>query len=233
MDWILLSLTVGLIAAIFWVIGDIALVGFTPDKDRHANYLRDARVTKKEFVIYMLDGSLPRLRFGALIVVVTVPFMLVGLYSLFMLAAPSPWRLLVILFLFIGFATAPPAHIAFYYFGSLSHLLYDNYRAHNRYNRQGEILFNEYVHITNITWGFAMGFVALGWIGYTILIFSSQTTFPPLFGLLTPLFMSPLGVLLTMKGHLGSPYLNGAGINIGTTVFYLAALLYYVTPLHI
>lgn len=228
MDWILLSLIAALISAVAWVSGDIALVGFTPDEKRHADYLRDAHINKKEFAIYMLDGSMPRLRFGALIADFTVPLMLAGLYFLFMFAAPSPWRLLVILLLFIGFATSAPAHIAFYYFGSLSHLLYDNYRTNSRHNRQGEALFNEYVRVTNITWGFAMGFTALGWIGYTILIFSGQTAFPPLFGLMTPLFMSPLACLLTMQGHLGSPYLNGAGMNLGATVFYLAALIFYL-----
>ncbi|MGI6170034.1 MAG: DUF6796 family protein [Christensenellales bacterium] len=229
MNWVLASLISGLISGICWLIGDICLVGFDIDEGKYAEFLQKTGIKNRRMAVLMLSGSVRRLRFGALIANFSIPLMLFSAFSLYALAKPSPWATSATILLAVGFSLSPVAHVAYYYVGTLCKNLHENqHRAAFAQDPEGALV-NEYVFFLNITWSAAIGITALGWIVYTILILLGRTAFPPLFFLLTPLFISPLALLLTSKFKIGKPYLNGAGFNVGLTVFFTAALICYLS----
>ena len=228
MDWTLLSLICGLISGICWLIGDILLVGFDAQEEKYKNFLEHTIINNKEMAVLMLDGSIRRLRLGALAAHFSIPFMIFSVYSLYSQAFSSLWGITAAALLGIAFSISPVAHVAFYYVGTLCKSLFDEHNEGKQKNLSGEKLVNEYLLFLNITWVAAVGLTFLGWGIYTILILFGKTTFPNWFFLLTPLIMSPVAGILTSKLKIGRPYLNGAGLNIGLTIFFLAALLYYV-----
>jgi hypothetical protein len=228
MDWILVSLIAGLISAICWLIGDIFLVGFDIEKEKYNEFLQNTSIKNKNTTILMLSGSVPRLRFGALIANFSIPLMVTSVFALYKMASPSLWTAAAVTLLGIGFSISPVAHVAFYYVGTLCKGLYEDYREGRPMSKSCEELVNEYVRFMDITWWAAIGITALGWILYTSLILLGKTSFSPLLGLLTPLIVSPMAGLLSAKFKLGRPYLNGAGFNVGLTAFFLSALIWYV-----
>lgn len=228
MDWVLVSLVSGLISGICWLIGDIFLVGFDAEPEKYKSFLQNTKIKDKDMAVLMLSGSVPRLRFGALIANFSIPFMLFSIFSLYTLATPSIWVTISAVLLGIAFSISPVAHVAFYYVGTLCKSLFEDHQSGKAQNSFGENLVNEYRLFMNITWGAAVGITFLGWIVYTILIFSGQTTFPRFFGLLTPLVLSPVAGVLTSVLKIGRPYLNGAGLNIGLSIFFASALICYL-----
>lgn len=228
MDWILAFLIAGLISAICWLIGDIFLVGFDIDEAKYQDFLKNTSIKNKKMAVLMLSGSVPRLRFGALIANFSIPFMLASVFALYNLTNPSPWATAAVTILGIGFSISPVAHVAFYYVGTLCKSLYKNYRQEEPISKSCAELVNEYLYFLNITWRAAIGITFTGWVLYTALILLGKTSFPLLFGLLTPLTVSPVSGLLSAKFKIGRPYLNGAGFNVGLTTFFLAALIWYL-----
>lgn len=225
---ILLSLISGLISGICWLIGDILLVGFDIEEEKYQDFLRDTKIKNKKMAILMLSGSVLRLRVGALIANFSIPFMLFSLVSLHSFAKPSCWTTVAVVLLGIGFSLSPVAHVAYYYIGVLCKNLFENHQPGERPNNSWEALVNEYVFFLDITWFAAVGITAAGWIVYTILILLGNTALPKLFFLFTPFVVSPFALLLTAKLKIGKPYLNGAGFNVGLTVFFMAVLIYYL-----
>lgn len=154
--------------------------------------------------------------------------MLISIFSLYSLAEPSLWVTTSIVLLGVVFSLSPVAHVAFYYVGTLCKSLLEEHCQGKPVSGQGEALVNEYVKFLDITWSAAIGITALGWIIYTALILLGKTDFPPLFGLLTPLVISPVAGMLNSKLKIGRPYLNGAAFNVGLTTFFLATLIFYL-----
>jgi hypothetical protein len=110
------------------MLGDIFLVGFDIDLEKYKDFLRDTKIKNHNLAVLMLSGSVPRLRFGALIANFSIPFMLCSVYSLYTLAAPSVWAVPAVALIGIGFALSPVAHVAYYYVGTLCKSLFDEYR---------------------------------------------------------------------------------------------------------
>lgn len=227
-DLVLISLISGLMSALCWSIGDIFLVGYDGKEEDYKDFLQNTKIKDKKMAVLMLNGSTKNLKFGALIANFSIPFMLISIYSLYGLAKLSLWVFISMICFIIAFSLSPVAHCAFYYVGTLCKSLLKQYNDDKIKNPSGELLVNEYHFFLNITWIIAVGMTFLAWLIYAILIFFGETIFPPLFGLLTPLFMSPLAGILTIKFKIGSPYLNGAGLNIGLSIFFIATLIYYV-----
>ena len=169
----------------------------------------------------MLSASKKRLRWGALLANFSIPLMLAGLYSLFMLAHLSMWNGLAILFLGIGFVLSPVAHVAFYYMGIISKAAYEQSEGKSCSVSNAKLI-NEVVLFLDITWG---------WLVYSFLIFTNQTILPSYLGILTPLFGSLWVILLVEKLKIGRPYLNGAAFNVALTIFFILVLWYYLYPL--
>lgn len=224
MDWLLVSLIAGLASALCWLIGDILLLGFTAD-DEHRRFFKQTKVRDEQLAVAMLNGSPRRLRWGALIANFSIPLMLFSLLGLYLLAEPSLWMWLALVLLGIGFSFSPVAHVAFYYVGILCKNIYTNTKKGQSISRTDEALINEYTGFLHLTWRAAIIVTGLGWLVYSLLILSSQTALPPYFALLTPLVISPLFGLLNAKFKLGSPYLNGAPLNVGLVIFFAAALI--------
>ena len=228
MDWVLISLISGLISGICWLIGDVFLVGFDIEEEKYQGFLQNTKIKNKRMAVLMLTGSVSRLRFGALIANFSIPFMLFSITALYSLAEPSLWATIAAVLLGIGFSISPVAHIAYYYVGTLCKTLHADYQEGKPRNDSGEKLVNEYLFFLDITWLAAIGITALGWVLYTVLILLGKTSFPMLYFLLTPLIISPLALLVTSKFKLGRPYLNGAGFNVGLTIFFMAGIIYYL-----
>jgi hypothetical protein len=227
-DWVLISLIAGLISGICWLMGDILLVGFDIEEEKHQEFLRHTKIKNKKLAVLMLSGSTRRLRFGALIAHFSIPSMLFSVFSLYSLAKPSPWATVAAVLLGVGFSLSPVAHVAYYYVGTLCKNLFKDYRQEKPASDWGGSLADEYVFFLNITWIAAVGITALGWAVYTVLILLGQTVLPSVFFLFTPLILSPAALLLTSKLKIGRPYLNGAGFNVALTLFFLAAIIYYL-----
>ena len=173
----------------------------------------------------MLSGSVGRLRLGALVANFSIPLMLVSLYALFGLTNKGLWAYLSIALLGIGFALSPVAHVAFYYVGIISKKAYKRSGGQVCSDEDSELI-NEAVLFLDITWRTAIALTGLGWLIYSLLIVTGQTILPAYLGLLTPLPLSLLTILLVEKLRIGRPYLNGAGLNIGFSLFYLLLLLH-------
>lgn len=173
----------------------------------------------------MLSGSVGRLRLGALVANFSIPLMLVSLYALFGLTNKGLWSYLSITLLGIGFSLSPVAHVAFYYVGLISKKAYKR-SGGQVCSDEDSGLINEAVLFLDITWRTAIALTGLGWLVYSLLIVAGQTILPAYLGLLTPLPLSLLTILLVEKLRIGRPYLNGAGLNIGFSLFYLLLLLH-------
>lgn len=222
---IFLSLWAGLLSGLCWLLGDILLVGFEVEEERYGSFVEQSEIGNKRLALLMLPGSVGRLRLGALVANFSIPLMLVSLYALFGLTNKGLWAYLSITLLGIGFSLSPVAHVAFYYVGIISK------KAYKRSNGQvcsdeDSGLINEAVLFLDITWRTAIALTGLGWLVYSLLIVTGQTILPIYLGLLTPLPLSLLTILLVEKLRIGRPYLNGAGLNIGFSLFYLLLLLH-------
>lgn len=231
MDWAAICLAAGLASGICWLIGDIFLVGFDVEEEKYGAFLSGTGIHNKRLAVLMLSGPSPRLRAGALIANFSIPLMLASVFALYTLAKPSFWSAVAAALLGVGFSISPVAHAAFYYVGTLCRHLYEDHREGRAASGSAQKLVNEYVRFTNITWYAAVGITFCGWLIYALLILLGQTAFPPFFALLTPLLLSPAAGLATAKWKIGRPYLNGAGLNIGLSIFFLAALVYYLFSL--
>ena len=226
---VLLSICAGLVSGICWLVGDVLLVGFEVDQKRYSQFTKGSLIGNKELAMLMLSASKKRLRWGALLANFSIPFMLAGLYSLFMLAHLSMWNGLAILFLGIGFVLSPVAHVAFYYVGIISKAAYEQSEGKSCSVSNAKLI-NEVVLFLDITWRVAVGVTALGWLVYSFLIFTNQTILPSYLGILTPLFGSLWVILLVKKLKIGGPYLNGAAFNVAFTIFFILVLWYYLHP---
>ena len=222
---IFLSLWAGLLSGLCWLLGDILLVGFEVDKENYASFTEQSRIGNKKLAMLMLSGSVGRLRLGALVANFSIPLMLVSLYALFGLTNKSLWAYLSIALLGFGFALSPVAHVAFYYVGIISKKAYKR-SSGLVCSDEDSGLINEAVLFLDITWRTAIALTGLGWLVYSLLIVTGQTILPAYLGLLTPLPLSLLTILLVEKLRIGRPYLNGAGLNIGFSLFYLLLLLH-------
>ena len=222
---IFLSLWAGLLSGLCWLLGDILLVGFEVNKKSYASFTEQSRIGNKKLAMLMLSGSVGRLRLGALVANFSIPLMLVSLYALFGLTNKGLWAYLSIALLGIGFALSPVAHVAFYYVGIISKKAYKRSNGQVCSDEDSELI-NEAVLFLDITWRTAIALTGLGWLVYSLLIVTGQTILPTYLGLLSPLPLSLLTILLVEKLRIGRPYLNGAGLNIGFSLFYLLLLLH-------
>jgi len=222
---IVLSLWAGLLSGLCWLLGDILLVGFEVDKESYDSFTEQSRIGNKKLAMLMLSGSVGRLRLGALVANFSIPLMLVSLYALFGLTNKGLWAYLSIALLGIGFALSPVAHVAFYYVGIISKKAYKRSGGQVCSDEDSELI-NEAVLFLDITWRTAIALTGLGWLVYSLLIVTGQTILPTYLGLLSPLPLSLLTILLVEKLRIGRPYLNGAGLNIGFSLFYLLLLLH-------
>lgn len=221
------SLLAGLVSGICWLVGDICLVGFEVDEAGYGDFVAGSRIGNQRLALLMLAGSRRRLRWGALWAQFSIPLMLAGLYALLELTDKGIWSYLAVGLLGLGFAWSPVAHVAFYQVGVISRTAYKR-SAGGPCSELDADLINEAVHFLDLTWRPAVGITALGWLGYSILIWSGQTQLPVFFGFLTPLFGSLLVVFAVDRLRLGRPYLNGAAFNLALSAFFALVLLAYL-----
>lgn len=123
----LLSLVGGLVGAICWLIGDIALVGYDIKHKKFKDYADALQVKHKDGAIFMLEGTSFKLYLGSIIAFFSAPLLIFSVYGLYGLTNKDLLSFISVCLILIGFTLSPPAHIAFYYCDTLSRTLHRDF----------------------------------------------------------------------------------------------------------
>ena len=217
----------GLLAAVFWMIGDAGLLGARAnlaDYPPLQDYL--ARISF-EGLDYMLPNSEPRLAFGALVAVLAMPLYLLGAWHWFLVAHGRGWMAWTLFALLVcGNAYSPLGHAAFYHLGMVyKTLLLVPADAHPALLALGE----QFHRLLMIAWVAAVGGLVAGLGVLTLAIACGRTRLPRSSALLlNPLSLGVLGHFApaVLAEPLGT-WLRGAGINIGWFLAYAFSSLWF------
>lgn len=226
------SILSGLLAGIFWVIGDILIVGFSGDDQEKIKAFENKGIVDPPMAAYMLPGSERRLRWGALIANYAAPLMFFSIISVYQLSAVATagWRgvrIAALILMVMGYAYSPLAHAGFYFIGTLSKNLYQEEKAGRGISQGQAKLLNNYRKTTHFSWLPAIALTGISWFLFALLIAFGQSELPRFFLLLTPFTLSPLWIVLVRKFKPFHPYLNGAAFNLGMSSYYLILLIWY------
>ncbi|MDO4692177.1 MAG: hypothetical protein Q4A64_04810 [Porphyromonadaceae bacterium] len=162
----------GLLASLCWIIGDLLLVGFTPQPESYPLLSQTyAHSLDVDLATHMLLGSTNRLMWGALIAVFSLPLYLYSAFSVGRLVQ-GKWRLAVFLLVFLGFAYAPVAHAGFFYVGEIyKAVIHTDSSAHSVLLETG----SGFVRLLKICWITSLGFTAIGWLVFGTLVATGRT----------------------------------------------------------
>lgn len=219
--WVFWAGVCGIIASLFWVAGDMLIVG---EHARPEDYplLLVHYSDRIDFggLSAMLPASEPRLAAGALIAALTSSLYLVGAWHLFSMARPAGrWAWAVFGLIVFGFANAPLAHAAFYFVGMVyKTVLVVPEAVHPVLLDLG----NRFHHVLLIAYVAAVGGIVLGLLLLAILAGLGRTLWPRWMALvINPLSLAILGnVLPWLTPQPVRTWLGGAGISIGTLVVF-------------
>jgi hypothetical protein len=218
-----LSAISGLISGVTWTIGDILLVGFTPNPADYPFIMQSALIRDKVLAVTMLEGSTQRLAAGALLAAFTAPFMFFALYHLFQMikVAGRTYAVLSIAFLFIAFAWSPLAHASFFFVGEACKT------ANQMNSAQVFALAAKFIDILYITWFPAIILTGMGWLLVSIIILGGKTGFPRAFAFFTPLPVALvfMPIVRLLPAALYGP-VSGAGFNLAAIVFYVLTTIF-------
>lgn len=162
----------GVFASLCWIIGDLLIVGFTPAPEKYP-LLSEIYTSQIDvgLATLMLSGSTNRLMWGALIAVFSVPFYLYATFAVSYLIKRK-FMMPVFLLLLLGFAYAPLGHAAFFYVGEI-------YKAviNTDVSAHAQLLQTVagFVRILKICWTVSVGFTAVGWLVFGIMVASGKT----------------------------------------------------------
>ena len=115
----------GVLAALCWTVGDMLLVGFVPQPERHPQLavLAGRMEGDVQMAALMLDAAPARLLWGVLPATFSAPFYLAAAFGVYRLLRPGRAAVLCFALLFFSYALAPLAHAGFYYLGSAAQTL--------------------------------------------------------------------------------------------------------------
>jgi SAM-dependent methyltransferase len=220
-----LSAISGLLSSVCWMIGDILLVGFTPDMANYPGIAQSTVMPMPDLAALMLTGSTLRLMLGALIAAFSIPLMILALYIVYQLLKPAgkKYSVLCITVLFVAFTWSPLAHASFFYVGESAKtaMSFTGENADAVFSLTGT-----FIRMLQITWGTAVPLTGIGWLLVSIAILRGKTEFPRGFAFLTPLPMSVVfsGIVQILPSALHTA-LNGAAFNLAGTAFYTACTI--------
>jgi hypothetical protein len=212
----------GIIGAICWTLGDMAIVG---ENARPQDYplllIRYADRIDFGGLFAMLPASEPRLAFGALIADLAIPLYLIGSWHLFQAARPAgslaAWAIFALLV--CGNAYSPLGHAAFYFVG----MLYKTIPAVPEAAHPALLDLGNRLHrVLLIAWVAAVGCLALALLLLGLVIAFGRTLYPRWAALvLNPVSLVLVGMAVPyLTPEPVRTWLGGAGFNIGWLVAY-------------
>lgn len=214
-----LSLSFGIIAALFWTIADMLLVGFVPDSEKYSEFISlFPKNTNSELAILMLDGSSERLFWGVCLATFSVFLYILSLFGVYQLSKQNLLSKIGVFALFVGYSISPLAHGAFAFIGLL---------AKNMQSVSGEVvlaqiaLFVQFELMLVIHWVVSVLFSAFGWL--MILILSIKKQFFTRNIILNPIITTPL------IGFCASFFLSSQmAVMLGCASLNISQLLFFI-----
>ncbi len=163
----------GIIASVCWIIGDLLIVGFTPQPDKYPLLSKTyASQIDVEMATLMLAGSTKRLMWGALIAVFSVPLYLYSTVAFAHIVKPK-FRTPVLILLFVGFAYAPLGHASFFYVGEIyKAILNTDVSAHSQLLQTAD----GFIQMQKINWASSLIATCLGWLLFGVFVAMGKTT---------------------------------------------------------
>lgn len=174
----------------------------------------------------MLEGSTPRLMFGALIGALTAPLLFPASWLVFQFfidrkkwyAIATYWVLLT------GAILSPLGHAGFFYVGEIYKAIYNTDASSHLYLLETG---KSFMRMLNIVWGAAIGVLAIGWITFAVCILLKKTLLPRWMAVITPFILTLF--IIPMKELLPLPYsgwVGGAIFNISYLIFFSLLLFF-------
>lgn len=222
------SFAAAVIVSICWLIGDIFVAGFDPDPAGYPLFSKTyADQLDVEFAILMLEGSAPRLMFGALIGALSGPLLLPATWLVYQFFKDTQkWYAVAVYWVLLaGAVLSPLGHAGFFYVGEIYKAVYHTDAASHPYLLETG---RDFMKMLNIAWGTAIGVLALGWISFAVCILLKKTLLPRWMALLTPFVLTMF--IIPIKNILPLPYsgwVGGAIFNIAYLIFFSSLLLLF------
>ena len=208
----------GVLAALCWTIGDMLLVGFVPQPERHPQLavLAGRMEGDVQMAALMLDAAPACLLWGVLPATFSAPFYLAAAFGVYRLLRPGRTA---------GLCFAPLAHAGFYYLGSAAQTLL---AARTEDLTLALAQYNGHYRLLALHWAASVGSLALGWLVFLLQAARGRSYLPRSLCWLTPL---PVGIVVAtvcsaFPRSEAAELLGGATFNLAQLVFYTAALLW-------
>ncbi|MCS3532837.1 DUF6796 family protein [Chryseobacterium sp. JUb7] len=211
--------------SVCWLTGDIFVAGFDPNPDDYPLFSTTySDRVDVEFATLMLEGSTPRLMFGALIGALTAPLLLPATWLVFQFFADkTKWYSIAVNWILLaGAVLSPLGHAGFFYVGEIYKAVYHTDQASHPYLLETG---KGFMKMLNIAWGSAIGVLAVGWIAFAVCIILKKTLLPRWMALMTPFVLTLL--IIPLKNLLPLPYSGW----VGGAIFNIAYLLFFSTLL--
>ncbi|MBB1647511.1 DUF6796 family protein [Sphingobacterium sp. UME9] len=229
LKWAFIS---GIAGAICWIVGDIYVAGFDVDpKNYPLFYSTYSEKVDVGLATLMLEGSINRLMFGALIAAMTATLFLPGVWLVYQYIldkntwyARGTYYLLV-----ISVMLMPLGHAVFYFTGEIYKAIYNTDPVAHPYLLKIAAGFQKTMFIT---WGTAIITMLVAYLIFSIFIFAGKTNLPKWAGLISPLFLTiyqlPLKLILPPSDLRG--WIGAAAFNISYLIFFLLLLFCFKLP---
>lgn len=208
--------------SVCWLIGDIFIVGFEPDPENYPLFSKEyAGKVDVDMAVHMLEGSTPRLMFGALIGALSAPLLLAAIWLVYQYFCEKQKGYAVFTYyaLLAGAVLSPLAHAAFFYVGEVHKAILHTDKAAHPYLLDTA---NGFMKMLHMSWGTAIVVLAIAWLSFAACIAWKKTVLPRWFALVTPV---PLSFLVAgIKSLLPVPYsgwVGGATFNIAYLTFFV------------
>ncbi|WP_437918508.1 DUF6796 family protein [Sphingobacterium sp. LRF_L2] len=227
------SLISGILAALCWIVGDMFVAGFSVNPADYPLFSETyAGKVDVDLAVLMLEGSSNRLMFGALIGAMTATLFLPGIWLSYQFVIDkSKWYALGIYFmLIVSVLLSPLGHAVYFYVGEIHKAIYHTDPIAHPYLLETANAFTKSLYIT---WGTAILVMFIGWLLFSILIFTGKTMFPKWAGLVTPLFLTiyqlPLQLILPASDFKG--FIGSAAFNISYFIFFVLVQVFFIKKL--
>ncbi|MBV7441349.1 hypothetical protein KRX57_07940 [Weeksellaceae bacterium TAE3-ERU29] len=171
---ILPAVYAGLFASLCWIIGDLLIVGFSPNPENYPLFSETyASRVDVELATYMLTGSTNRLMWGALVAVFSIPFYLYSVWAVLKLIKGKFTKPIAVL-LFCGISFWPLAHAGFFYVGEIyKAILNTPASAHEQLLKTAD----SFVQVLEIVWSIGIAMVGLAWLTFGVAVLMKKTLF--------------------------------------------------------
>ncbi|MBN9643155.1 DUF6796 family protein [Corynebacterium mendelii] len=211
-----------LVAAICWTIGDMLIVGFAkPDKKRFGGFIK---TMGDDIYAYLLPGSEKRLRWGALIANYSIPLLLFGCWSHWLLMGNTTVGRIGVVLLAVGITLSPLAHAAYYPLAATAKLAWQDYRD-GANETASMVTAREMFVFLKFSWFPAIALSFCGGLLITVSIAAGWTVFPQWMCVFTPTVLLVPCMLATRLPYPGKPLLDGAIFNLVLLVWAVALLI--------